>query len=84
MDCIFTGKCIFDLDICLFLAKKKSEVDSYDCTHFDHGCPTGFYTGATMYKCKYRNELEELCLHLKKNVHSKTDLSVVIARPGRS
>nr|XP_022307661.1 uncharacterized protein LOC111113661 [Crassostrea virginica] len=37
-------------DICLFLAKKNSDVDSYDCTHFDHGCPTGFYTGATMYK----------------------------------
>nr|XP_022342708.1 uncharacterized protein LOC111136263 isoform X4 [Crassostrea virginica] len=37
-------------DICLFLVKKSSDVDSYDCTHFDHGCPTGFYTGATMYK----------------------------------
>ncbi|XP_078330408.1 uncharacterized protein LOC111113824 [Crassostrea virginica] len=37
-------------DICLFLVKDRSEVDSYNCQHFVQGCPTGFYTGATVYK----------------------------------
>ena len=39
--------------ICLFLVKDRSDVDSYDCKHFVQGCPTGFYTGSTVYKCKY-------------------------------
>ena len=40
------------LGICLFLVKDRSEVDSYDCQHFVQSCPTGFYTGSTVYKCK--------------------------------
>ncbi|XP_078311884.1 uncharacterized protein LOC144618852 isoform X2 [Crassostrea virginica] len=37
-------------DICLFLRKDRSEVDSFDCIHFQYGCPTSPYTGATVYR----------------------------------
>ncbi|XP_078311391.1 uncharacterized protein LOC111135134 [Crassostrea virginica] len=36
--------------LCLFLKKDVSVVDSYDCTHFQYGCPPSPYTGATVYK----------------------------------
>ena len=40
------------IDICLYLRKDTSEVDSYNCLNFAHGCPTGTYRGSTVYKSK--------------------------------
>ena len=51
-------KCILEIvflcviDICLYLRKDRSEVDSYNCLNFAHGCPTGTYRGSTVYKSK--------------------------------
>ncbi|XP_078312653.1 uncharacterized protein LOC111135836 [Crassostrea virginica] len=41
--------------VCLFLKSRKSlksnesKLDSYNCRHFEYGCPTSYYTGSTAY-----------------------------------
>ena len=42
----------FVIDVCLYLRKDRSEVDSYNCLNFAHGCPTGTYRGSTVYTSK--------------------------------
>ena len=46
----------FVIDVCLYLRKDRSEVDSYNCLNFAHGCPTGTYRGSTVYKSKVANQ----------------------------
>ena len=43
---------LFVLGGCLFLNKRNSKIDWYDCTSFPSGCPDEPYRGSLIYKCK--------------------------------
>ena len=43
---------LFVLGGCLFLNKRTSNIDWYDCTNFTSGCPDEPYRGSLIYKCK--------------------------------
>lgn len=50
------NKCTHTLSftgICLFLYKRYSLVDKYDCHGFTHGCPNTSHFSDEIYKCKY-------------------------------
>nr|XP_022290661.1 uncharacterized protein LOC111102281 isoform X2 [Crassostrea virginica] len=36
--------------LCLFLSKRRSELDSYECKTFEYGCPDRPYLGSSVYK----------------------------------
>ena len=55
--------------ICLFLRSDKSKLDSYNCRHFEYGCPTSYYTGSTAYIC---NILLEYIIYLMKQFQIET------------
>lgn len=38
---------------CLFLSKKYSAVDIYNCQHFSEGCPDSAYFSDKIYMCKH-------------------------------
>lgn len=41
--CYIYTQLLITKDTCLFLSKRYSRVDSYDCTHFKNGCPYSPY-----------------------------------------
>lgn len=43
---------LFIIGICLFLYKRYSLVDSYDCRGFTYGCPTASHFSDEIFKCK--------------------------------
>lgn len=44
---------VFISGICLFLYKKYSLVDSYNCSHFVSGCPTSSFVSYKLFERKY-------------------------------
>lgn len=48
--------------LCLYLSKKRSDLDYYDCKSFKSGCPDRNYVGATIYECKEHYIINVFCL----------------------
>lgn len=44
---------LFIIGICLFLYKRYSLLDAYDCRGFTYGCPTASHFSDEIYKCEY-------------------------------
>lgn len=45
-------KNLYIVGFCLFLNKRNSVVDAYNCETFTEGCPDSDYYSNTLYKCK--------------------------------
>ena len=39
--------------VCLYLSKKRSELEAYDCRGFRCGCPEKTYWSYSIYRCKH-------------------------------
>ncbi|XP_078312028.1 uncharacterized protein LOC144618900 [Crassostrea virginica] len=57
---------------CLFLARKRSELNSIDCKGFTHGCPTSHYLGSTVYKYQSCVSIGNGCFLAEQSCESTT------------
>lgn len=57
------------LELCIYLSKKNSEIQAYNCRHFEYGCPSTHYTASTMFKCKMESALIVLLFHCGNNIY---------------
>lgn len=39
--------------LCIYLSKKRSQIEAYDCIKFEHRCPDKHYRGSQIFKCKH-------------------------------
>lgn len=47
--CYIYPRLVISKDLCLFLVKRYSRVDSYNCSRFSHGCPTSTYFSSKIF-----------------------------------
>lgn len=48
-------------DVCCFLSKRSSRVDTYNCTNFKHGCPNDTYNSNQIYEKPICLSIENGC-----------------------
>lgn len=66
--CYFDHHILIQKGLCLFLNKRYSLLDDYNCTSFTEGCPVTNYRIYHVNKCKYYATIISLCKTIMYNI----------------
>lgn len=50
--CYIYPRILIQEDLCLYLVKRYSKVNSYNCSNFKYGCPKDHYLSSEIFHCK--------------------------------
>eukprot|EP00105_Crassostrea_gigas_P013633 XP_011430007.1 PREDICTED: uncharacterized protein LOC105330117 isoform X3 [Crassostrea gigas] len=59
--CYIYGQTPIENDLCLFLIKRYSRVDAYNCRNFSYGCPDSTYFSSEIFKYPSCSQIENGC-----------------------
>ncbi|XP_052702831.1 uncharacterized protein LOC128179443 isoform X7 [Crassostrea angulata] len=70
--CYIYPRLVISKDLCLFLIKRYSRVDSYNCSRFTHGCPTSTYFSSKIFEHPNCIHIENGCFWAEPTCQSST------------
>nr|XP_034330309.1 uncharacterized protein LOC117690361 isoform X1 [Crassostrea gigas] len=59
--CYLYPRLVITKDLCLYLVKRYSRVDSYNCSSFSHGCPTSTYFSSKIFEYPSCSQIQNGC-----------------------
>lgn len=65
--------------LCLYLVKRLSLVNGYNCTRFRYGCPKSSYLSTNIFERKYVINHQDIDKYIKKVFKMQDDAFIYIA-----